>query len=257
MKLPEKLPAKLGGVLLSALLLAAAAAAGLYLPRAMAEYEDARQQHELGIYEMNAVSLGNHAEDDTGERMERIREDFRYSFPLEKGLNLDAADAAGYGESFLAGLRQDKILPDSEVAHYEYIPQLKAREDGSTMIVWETHTEAVSRADGRFYMIDLTIDDTTGAVLSFSGYCQFAGLAGSDQWNGSGPLQLSKALAERIRQQNGFAAAQIYEEETEPAYAPHYSYYFYRYRVCLTDQAGESYEFPLTVEPYNLTFNLL
>ena len=255
MKLPEKLPAKLGGVLLSALLLAAAAAAGLYLPRAMTEYEDARQQHELGVYEMNAVSLGNHAEDDTGERMERIREDFPYSFPLEKGLNLDAADAAGYGESFLAGLRQDKILPDSEVAHYEYIPQLKAREDGSTMIVWETHTEAVSRADGRFYMIDLTIDDTTGAVLSFSVYCQFAGLAGSDQWNGSSPLQLAEAIAERIRQQNGFA--QIYEEEAEPAHAPHYSYYFYRYRVCLTDQAGESYEFPLTVEPYNLTFNLL
>lgn len=259
MKRPEKLPAKLGGVLLSALLLAAAAAAGLYLTRAMAEYEDARQQHELGVYEMNAVSLGNHAEDDTGERMERVQEAFAYSFNLEKGLNLDAAEAAGYGEAFFAGLRQAGMIQDAAVLYASYVPQLKAQKDGRTMIVWQAHIEAVweDGAEYRRYAIDQVMDDTTGAVLAFSIYCEYAGLVWENAWNGMECRQVAESVAEMVRQHNGFASVRVVEEEMRVQPDVDSAYYFQKYTARFTDRAGAVYEIAITVAPYNLTFNIL
>ena len=87
---------RLFGALSALLLLAAAVAVGTFLPQAIVRYEDAQRQRELGVYEMEPISLGGHKDENIAERMQWIDENaFVHSFELTQGLNLKSEEACG------------------------------------------------------------------------------------------------------------------------------------------------------------------
>ena len=247
-----KLSARVRGGLLALLLLAAAAAAGMYLPRLMAGYEDTRRRDEIGVYEMDTVNLAYRLED-IGERMERIHEDFAFAFDLEKGMNLDTDEVDAYVEELLVRLQECGILREIHDSYRDYTPQLRAQKDGNTMIIWEVHVETYERGDdAQISVLNLVLDDTTGAILTFSLYREYAGRAEIDGWNGTEVELLIQRLAELIRDENDFAAVEVLPGDNHVAEP---FYFFQNYRARLTDRKDRVYEMQMAIDSYTLTFN--
>lgn len=248
-----KLAARLRGCVSAALLLSCAAAAGLYLPRALAEYEDARRQHELGVYEMDTVSLGYQAEGDIGERMEFINQGYDYRFDLEKGLSLTEADVQGVGASFVEKLRRSGILAeDIETIYNWHSPVLIGRKDGATMVLWQCNMEVKRpESDYLFGNISYSVDDATGGMLSFTIFTYgYDGETLAEQSEAARREQAER-LAETLRECNGLMSADVVQEEPQQSFASYGSIYVLRF----VDRAGQTYDLKLVINDRNIFFN--
>ena len=129
---------RLFGALSALLLLAAAVAVGTFLPQAIVRYEDAQRQRELGVYEMEPISLGGHKDENIAERMQWIDENaFVHSFELTQGLNLKSEEACGYAETWYDRMAALGLFDAGSLQNSSCTPFLLAKDDGTTIILWE------------------------------------------------------------------------------------------------------------------------
>ena len=165
---------RLFGALSALLLLAAAVAVGTFLPQAIVRYEDAQRQRELGVYEMEPISLGGHKDENIAERMQWIDEyAFVHSFELTQGLNLKSEEACGYAETWYDRMAALGLFDAGSLQNSSCTPFLLAKDDGTTIILWETDARnqyAVQdgqREPSTHLYVQQAIDDSTGALVSF------------------------------------------------------------------------------------------
>lgn len=267
---------RLFGALSALLLLAAAVAVGTFLPQAIVRYEDAQRQRELGVYEMEPISLGGHKDENIAERMQWIDENaFVHSFELTQGLNLKSEEACGYAETWYNRMAALGLFDAGSLQNSSCTPFLLAKDDGTTIILWEIDARnqyAVQdgqREPSAHLYVQQAIDDSTGALISFQITRELM-YDDPDASPSAWPLPpnldkimldtittkldtLADALADAVCERNGFADHTV----TLLPGSGMVTQFFYTFTwdVTLIDRSGNTCTVGLLITPYELRFN--
>lgn len=267
---------RLFGALSALLLLAAAVAVGTFLPQAIVRYEDAQRQRELGVYEMEPISLGGHKDENITERMQWVDENaFAHSFELTQGLNLKSEEAFGYADTWIDRMAVLGLFDADDIQNNSCTPFLLAKDDGTTIILWEIDArnqyaaqDGLREPSAHLY-VQQAIDDSTGALISFQ-ITREPIYDNPDASPSAWPLPpnldkimldtittkldaLADALANAVCERNGFADYTV----TLQTGAGMLTQYFYTFTwdVTLIDRSGSTCTVTLLITPYELRFN--
>ena len=267
---------RLFGVLSALLLLAAAVAVGTFLPQVIVRYEDAQRQRELGVYGMEPISLGGHKDENITERMQWLSENaFAHSFELTQGLNLKSEEAYGYADTWIDRMTTLGLFGSGRLQNSSCTPYLLAKDDGTTIILWEIDAVNQHIAQGilgepSVHLYEQQgIDDSTGALIAFQITREILLYDDSDASPSAWPLPpfldekrpeavaaeldtLADTLANAVCERNGFADYTVTRQTG--GILTQYLYSF-TWDVSLTDRSGNTCTVPLVISPYELYFN--
>lgn len=266
-------PHRLRSALTAFLLLLAAAAVGLLLPPLLARQAEPHGS-ELGIYEMEQIRLANDQDLNLPELVERLNT-YSHSFALEQGLLLDTDAVSASAASFAADLIRLGILPDvSFTPAFTPAPTLLVWNDGRTQIDWESMITHQQTQEFPFVSLAQSIDDSSGALLSFSVsrewidaaetdhvwpfpaayYAQAGGLETEEPDESAMSEQLD-ALAQRLadcfRDRNALAECTVRRLDTS------LETFFYEctWEIRLSDSAGHTASLTLSITPHEILWN--
>lgn len=264
---------RLRSALTAFLLLLAAAAIGLFLPPLLARQAEPHSS-ELGVYEMEQIRLANDQELNLPARMEQLNT-YSHSFALDQGLLLDADAVSASTESFATDLIRLGILPDvAFMPVFTPAPVLLVWTDGRTQILWNTMLTHSQTENFPFVSLTQSIDDSTGAFLSFSisrdwidpidhmniwpfpaaSYALASGqeIEEADEFAMLEQLDtLAQRLSDCFCERNALSVCTVrrLDISLEP--------FFYEctWEICLADSAGHTASLTLSITPHEILWN--